>query len=126
MKTVKKKAYKPIIVFSSIFILWLILGFSSNEIYGGPIDDEYTHYFYARYSWDESWYLFDFWGRPGYTIIASPFAQFGFVGIRLLNSILALLTAILTYRIAVRLKIKRPVLAGVFCSFIPPLFLSCL
>lgn len=64
----------------------------------------------------------DQWGKPFFTIIAIPFAQFGIQGIYVLNIFCSLGSAWLLYLASRRLGMKMPWLASVFFIFQPIVF----
>jgi hypothetical protein len=43
--------------------------------------DGVNHYLIARYSWQHPEKFLDLWGKPLFTLLASPFAQFGHIGV---------------------------------------------
>lgn len=57
--------------------------------------DGVAHYQIARYAWKHPLMLFDAWGKPLYTLLASPFAQGGLWGPVLMNALLAAATGVL-------------------------------
>ncbi|QQR88159.1 MAG: hypothetical protein IPJ76_08115 [Flavobacteriales bacterium] len=57
--------------------------------------DGVAHYQIARYAWKHPLMLFDAWGKPLYTLLASPFAQWGLWGPALMNALLAAATGVL-------------------------------
>lgn len=57
--------------------------------------DGIAHYQIARYVWQHPLMLFDAWGKPLYTLLASPFAQLGLWGPVLMNALLAAATGVL-------------------------------
>lgn len=85
--------------------------------------DSYEHYLIARYSWKYPQLMLDQWGKPLYTMFASPFAQLGFQGVVFFNIGLLILSAWLVWLTAKTLKFKYPLLAftGVLFS---PIFLD--
>lgn len=86
--------------------------------------DSYNHYMIAKFSWKyPSELLLDQWGKPLYNIIASPFAQFGFIGVEVLNVLLLVATAWLVYFTAKKLGFKYAFLAAVIALF-SPIFLD--
>jgi hypothetical protein len=78
-------------------IWWLLLAAAavvlrlSSE---GIIDsgDGIQHYHIARGSWHHPMLLLDHWGKPLFTLAASPFAQLGLWGMTLFNALCFLLT----------------------------------
>ncbi len=79
-------------------ILFLITASIIATVFWILIDNTYdagdsiTHYAIAHYSWKHPHLLFDNWGKPVFTILSSPFAQFGWKGITFFNSIVGILT----------------------------------
>lgn len=57
--------------------------------------DGIAHYQIARYVWKHPLMLFDAWGKPLYTLLASPFAQWGLLGPVLMNALLAAATGVI-------------------------------
>lgn len=66
----------------------------------GDAGDSVYHYLIARYAPQHPELFFDHWGKPIFTLLASPFAQFGFVGIKFFNLIVASFCLFFTYRTA--------------------------
>lgn len=52
--------------------------------------DGVQHHMIARYSWKHPQLLLDQWGKPMFTLLASPFAQFGYNAMAVFNAVLAL------------------------------------
>ncbi|MDQ3099868.1 MAG: hypothetical protein M3R08_00655, partial [Bacteroidota bacterium] len=55
--------------------------------------DGIAHYHIAAFSWQYPRHFFDFWGKPLFTLLASPFAQLGHWGMTLFNAVCFVLTA---------------------------------
>jgi hypothetical protein len=55
--------------------------------------DGVNHYMIARYSWRHPELFLDLWGKPLFTLLASPFAQLGHVGVAAFNALVAIATA---------------------------------
>ena len=108
----------------SVLVLLVILSLLSEGFYGGA--DNISHYFIARYSFKYPHLFLEPWGRPVFTIMASPFCQFGFQGLKLFNVLLGCLTAFLAYLTAKKLNIDRSWLAIIFVIFTPMYFLMTL
>lgn len=98
-------------VFFSYFI-WISEGF-----HGGG--DSLAHFRIARFSWDHPEWLLDHWGKPFFTLLAAPFAQFGFKGIQFFNLLCGLIAAVLSLRIAKHLRWNNRWLAVVIILFSP-------
>ena len=78
--------------------------------------DGVAHYTIARWSWKHPGLLLDHWGKPLFTLLASPFAQLGHIGPALFNVIVALVTMLLSIRMVARY--------GRFGTLLYPLFLA--
>lgn len=105
------------LLLAAVFVLLLVLSFLSQGYYGGT--DNINHYFLSRYSWTYPRLLLDAWGRPLYTVLASPFAQFGFQGIKVFNVILGTLSALCLLKTARVLKLSQPWMVVIILLFSP-------
>lgn len=82
--------------------------------------DSYNHYLIARFSWiHPKELLLDQWGKPLYNILASPFAQFGMMGVVVFNILLLIATAWVAYFTAKKLNFQFAWLAWVLCFASP-------
>lgn len=92
-------------------LLWLLalyLGvFISAE---GPAggQDSWNHYLFARWCYKHPILMLDLWGKPFFTILASPFAQLGIKAVYLLNMVVTLATAWITYMCGRKLGMRNP------------------
>ena len=103
------------------FIAGVIVIFFTQVSYGGA--DNYSHYKFAHWGWQYPKLLFNHWGKPVFTILASPFAQFGAVGMQLYNLLLGFGTAIIIWKIAQILKLKNSPLSILLVLFTPIYFI---
>ena len=82
--------------------------------------DSYGHYLITRFSWlHPKELLLDQWGKPLYNILASPFAQFGMMGVIVFNILLLIGTSWIVYFTARKLHMNFAWLAFVFCLASP-------
>lgn len=100
-----------------LFIFLLVILFLSEGFHGGA--DNITHYRYSRYSWIHPEWLLWHWGKPVFTLVTSPFAQFGFIGVQIFNICVSILTCYFGYQVAKMLNIKTAWLYPVFLVFSP-------
>lgn len=102
----------------------LLLGVLAIVFFDGTGDagDSVYHYLYAHYAPIHNWLFLDHWAKPIYVLIASPFAQLGFVGVKILNLILINATLYFTFRLAKIWEIKNSILTSVFLIFSPLYF----
>ena len=79
-------------------------------LFNGTADagDSIYHYLFARYAPTHIELYFDHWAKPVFVLLASPFAQFGFGGMKLFNVMVSVLTTYFTYRSAEKIKIANP------------------
>ena len=81
------------------------------------------HYLFARWSWEEPFYLIGVWARPLFTLAYSLPAQLGYPAAKLFTLVIALATAWQTYRLAIQLQIDRAHLAIPILILQPAYFL---
>ncbi len=96
----------------SILILLLFNGIGEEA-------DSFHHYLIARYAPGHPKLYFDHWGKPIYTLLSSPFAQFGLIGSKIFNLICSLTSAFIAYLISKELKLKQPALVILLIFLIP-------
>lgn len=106
LNTKNKLFYTLFLVYSIVF---LGIFFSCNGT--GDSGDSIMHYLYAKYALHQHQLYFHHWAKPFFVLIASPFCQFGFKGVQVMNLLCALGTLIYTYKLAVKLNLKLPWIA---------------
>jgi hypothetical protein len=114
--TIKRVNEKKVVIFllSAVLLIFISLDISSEA---GFSDDDYSHYLFSKAApWHPELYL-HLWARPGFTLASSPFAQFGFIGFQIFNSLTAVITCYITYLVAKDYKLKRPSLVIILTSF---------
>lgn len=103
----------------ALFAILVIVIFSGT----GDSGDSVLHFLYAESAPKHPELYFNHWGKPVFTLLASPFAQFGFVGMKIFNSLVVLLTLYFTFRTAEGLNLKRSILTILFIACSPLLIL---
>jgi len=98
-----------------VFAVVVITVFSGT----GDSGDSILHFLFAQSAPDHPELYFNHWAKPVFTLLASPFAQFGFVGMKVFNVLVVALTLIFTYKAAKNLGIKRPVFVLLFIACAP-------
>ncbi|CAN5762488.1 hypothetical protein BH11BAC7_BH11BAC7_20000 [soil metagenome] len=88
----------------------------------GDAGDSVTHYLFAKYAPQHPELFFHHWAKPVFVLLASPFAQFGFDGMKMFNALTTLGTIFLTYRIAERLKLHQSYAVMILLIFSPMYF----
>jgi len=84
--------------------------------------DNILHYFFARYAFEDPLLFLDHWAKPVFTLLASPFAQFGFNGMKLFNGLVGIASALMVYLTAKEFRFRLPWLAILFVMFAPTYF----
>ncbi|MES2882052.1 MAG: hypothetical protein V4676_07885, partial [Bacteroidota bacterium] len=104
-----------------LMILFFVAGVIMIFVAKGTGDegDSVMHYLFARHSWQYPEHFFNQWAKPVYVLIASPFAQLGFNGMKFLNVLVSTLTLYFTYRSAQKFNIPYPWLAPLCMVFSP-------
>lgn len=95
-----------------IVIQWLSTGVSGET-------DSITHYQMARFAFQHPEYFLNTWGKPLFTILASPLSQFGYTGAIAFNLVCGLLSAWFAYLISKKLGYRHAWAAIVFTVFTP-------
>ena len=95
-----QRAFKNEFFYLSIISVFVITVFAYYAIISPGCEggmDSYYHYLISKYSWKYPYLVLDQWGKPLYNIIASPFANLGFLGVELFNIFLWVGSAWLTW-----------------------------
>ncbi len=106
-----------LIALCSSAIVLIILNYLSTGVNGET--DSIAHYQLARYAFKYPEYFLNHWGKPLFTILASPLAQFGYSGAVVFNLICGLFSAWFAYLIAKRLEYRHAWAAIIFTVFTP-------
>jgi Gpi18-like mannosyltransferase len=110
------KYIAPVVLLISAIVL-IVLQWFSTGISGET--DSVTHYQMARYAFKHPEYFLNHWGKPLFTILSSPLAQFGYTGAVAFNLICGLLSAWFAYLIAKRMDYRHAWVAIIFTLFTP-------
>jgi hypothetical protein len=102
-----------------LLLSYSVLALLSPGTIGGA--DDITHFKYSRYAFQHPSYFLHHWGKPFFTALSAPFAQFGFPGIKIFNVLAGITAAWFTYRTAVLFKLKFPVVA-IFLVISAPMY----
>ncbi|MCB0739191.1 MAG: hypothetical protein KDC92_16900, partial [Bacteroidetes bacterium] len=100
----RKSDWVNLILANLAFIFTFYLAATWDSDTGGS--DNYMHFRIAYYAFKYPELFFNTWGKPVFNIIAAPFAQLGFVGIKLLNCVLAAFTFLVTAQLLKNIKSK--------------------
>lgn len=85
--------------------------------------DNFAHFNISRWAFRYPHLFLDHWGKPVFTFLTAPFAQFGMTGVRIFNIVAGLLTAWFTYKLCVHFKLRYAWLSGVITIFTPIYFM---
>lgn len=93
------------------YILLVLSFFTVVYIYissDAPYDtgDGITHYLISRYSWIHPHQFFNMWGKPFFTLVSSPFAQFGLKGMYIFQALNAAIISWLLFSFANKINLK--------------------
>ncbi|PHI20605.1 hypothetical protein CEQ90_07595 [Lewinellaceae bacterium SD302] len=77
----------------------------------GDDGDSVNHYIHNKYVFDYPELLINSWARPFYTLLAAPFSRFGFIGVKFFNSIMAIGSGFLAFKVARQMKVPNAELA---------------
>lgn len=84
--------------------------------------DHYVHYRIARFAPQHPYLYFDLWGKPLFTIIASVFAQFGIIGVKIMNALLGTASSYLLFRFLFSKYQIKAIWSAVFLLLMPTYF----
>ncbi|MCB9360372.1 MAG: hypothetical protein H6587_07305 [Flavobacteriales bacterium] len=117
-KTDKSLSFLVITICVIVFLIFL------NTLGNSILDpgDGLKHFLIAKYSWSYPSLFFDHWGKPLFTLLSSPFAQFGFKGMLFFNILLFVATSFFLLKITKLLSLKNGWLSILFCFSIPIYF----
>lgn len=107
----------------AVFFVYLITGLMLDGSYGGG--DGIRHFLVSKWSWYHPELFLYHWGKPFFTLITSPFSQFGLSGIKVFNAVSGVLTCLFSYLIARKLNYLQPYLVIIFSAF-APIYMMCI
>jgi len=93
-------------------VQWLSTGVNGDT-------DSVLHFQIAKFAFKYPALFLDHWGKPLFTILSAPMAQFGYAGAVVFNLICGLLSAWFAYLIAKQMNYKHAWVAIVFTVFTP-------
>ena len=104
-----------------LFMGYALAGVVTMLVFDGTGDDgdSIMHYLFARYAPTHPVLFFNHWAKPVFVILAAPFAQFGFNGIKFFNLLVTLFAIFLTYRTAETIGIRNAPVAIILMIFMP-------
>lgn len=109
-----------LLLLTGLLVLFFLLSFCASGTFDSG--DGIRHYLVSRYSWKHPDLLLYSWGKPFFTLISSPFSQFGLIGVNVFNLFCAILSSVLCFKLAKQLKLEYPFLVILFLFFTPIYF----
>jgi len=103
--------------FFSTAVILLILQYYSTGVYAET--DAILHYQIARYAFKYPALFLNHWGKPLFSILASPLSQFGYSGAVVFNLLCGLFSGWFAYLISRRMGYRHAWAAIVFTVFTP-------
>lgn len=86
------------LIFALLAVALVILAFITPGFPGSS--DGIQHFLISQLAFEQPELFLHQWNKPLYTVFSAGFAQFGFIGIRLMNVMLGFASAVLVYRTA--------------------------
>lgn len=104
-----------------LLLIYAVLALITIGLFDGTGDsgDSILHYLHAKYAIEHPENLVKHWAKPIFTLFALPFAQLGFVGMKLMNAIITGLSLYFTVKCGEKLNLKNSIAAGVILLFSP-------
>ncbi len=114
-------AAKPLPIAPIIISILALLSLGSIFFFNGVglEADSIHHHLIAKFSLNHPKLLLDHWGKPLYTILSMPFAQFGFKGTQIFNWFCQLFILFFLWKSAQKLNLKHAYLAPLFYFLFP-------
>lgn len=108
----------------TLILVYGVLGVLTILFFDGTGDsgDSIYHYLYAKYAFTKPHLFFDHWAKPLYVLVFSPFAQFGFEGVKVLNLLFVVGTLYFTAKISNKWFQSPTYTAQLFLIFAPLYF----
>ncbi|HUM45342.1 MAG TPA: hypothetical protein PLD84_00345 [Chitinophagales bacterium] len=85
----------------------------------GDDGDSVSHFLFAKHAFEHPLNFLNHWAKPLFVLLASPFAQWGFIGIKIFNVTVTTLAIFFSYRITQQLQIKNGWFVIVALCFAP-------
>lgn len=107
--------------FAFTLLIFIASAIALTFITPGTFDegDSVMHFQFAKWAPIHPELFFHHWAKPLFVLLASPFAQFGFTGMKFFQIAISALAMLLTYLTARTLHIKNAPLVGLFLLFSP-------
>jgi hypothetical protein len=104
------------------FVISVIVALLSTTTF--DTGDSITHYLISRNAFTHPELLLHHWGKPLFTLLSMPFAQFGFKGIEVYNCLVSALCAYLAFLSSKKMQFRYAWMVYPFMLFAPKFFLG--
>jgi hypothetical protein len=104
LQSAKTSKYTILVVLGAFSAWFLYIAFHYNGT--GDSGDAIYHFQFAQAAFKHPELYLDHWGKPVFTLLASPFAQMGFIGVKLFNILVTLGAYYMTYEVARKLDMQ--------------------
>lgn len=99
----KKQEWIALALTGCFLAIFFLIAFLKDGT--GDSGDSIEHYLISRFAFLHPELFLHHWGKPVFTLLSSPFSQFGFTGIKIFNCLVAALTGYFVIKTAFRLRI---------------------
>jgi hypothetical protein len=106
-----------VVFFLTIYIALLISAFVLPGT--GGDGDSVSHYLYAKHAFDHPELFFNHWAKPLFVLLTSPFAQLGFIGVKIMNVSLSMGAMFILFMLAKYERFKYPLILPLFYLLFP-------
>jgi Gpi18-like mannosyltransferase len=116
---IKKHGIATFILIGTFCLLSYFSYYNEYEEGGG---DNSFHYFFSKYAFAYPKFFLDHWAKPLFTLLSSPFSQFGIYGTKIFNILVGITAAIFTYHFAIAMKFKYSWVVIILALYLPANF----
>ncbi len=113
---------KGVLALLLLLLCWFAYAALISEAPAEGGGDNFQHYQIARWAFEYPHLFLDHWGKPFFTLLIAPFAQFGFTGAKIFNVLMGIFAAWLTFLVCKKLEIKNSWLVIIILCFMPMYF----
>ncbi|UOQ98498.1 DUF2079 domain-containing protein [Hymenobacter sp. 5317J-9] len=112
---------RALLLLAALLLVSVVMAFVTTNTYDSG--DSIKHYLFARYAFQYPMNYMDSWAKPLFTLLASPAAQAGFIGMKLFQCAIVALSAWCAYVVARTLRLPAPELSILFAYASPDYFI---
>ncbi len=97
-RDLKKKELIALALTGGFLVFFILIAFLKEGT--GDSGDSIEHYLISRFAFVHPELYLHHWGKPVFTLLSSPFSQFGFTGMKIFNCLVAAFTGYFTIKVA--------------------------